>query len=381
MGRLILLGKTISGWVNGTSSNEDATSIDLWNNVCPQLEGALDKYSKLNSGSLPEKAWFRASKARYQQELDTIIDTVIRILEMSGAAGCREEVRALQRNITESLQQVAAYREQLISAPSKSSLFSVSSIWTEDRESLEASIRDEQLEIEGMRDRISQLKEQFRNQLHEIGIEVFDDEIDYLLMPVTKDDIISMAAIVTNIASITAQLEKLTEDSKELQSHTKRYYGMYLLLVYSIDRVQTRFIQEIEHVHLPKLRGFEQEARKNITEAKNQISSGGPKDQLRANIDAGNTTIEACHCFANTLREQRDAISRENEHTKRMLAAAINTYKTVLLSLNVAELMSDCQKAFQALRGLKLPRLRTFQNLQLKGELQRLTERMLDPET
>jgi hypothetical protein len=64
-----------------------------------------------------------------------------------------------------------------------------------------------------------------------------------------------------------------------------------------------------------------------------------------------------------------------------MLAAAVNTYKTVLLSLNVAELMSDCQKAFQALHGLKLPRLRTFQNLQLKGELQRLTERMLDPET
>lgn len=33
-----------------------------------------------------------------------------------------------------------------------------------------------------------------------------------------------------------------------------------------------------------------------------------------------------------------------------------------------------------SLRGLKLPQLRTFQNPQLKGELQRLTERMLDPE-
>ncbi len=374
------LGKTISGWVKRSSDSEDATTVDPWTKACPQLEAALEKYNYLDSKTLPETAWFRASKASYQQELDTIIDAVIQILEMSGAAACREEVRALQQEITESLQEVAACREQLISAPSKASRSSISSIWTEDREGLEESIRDEQSEIEGMRDHIAKLKEKFRSQLRDIGIEVADEEIDYLLMPVTKDDIVSMATIVTNIASITLQLEKLTEDSKELRSHTKRYYGMYLLLVYSIDRVQTRFIQEIEHVSLPKLQTFEQGARQNIAEAKNQISSGGPKDQLRANIDAGNTTIEACRCFANTLREQRDAISRENEHTKRMLAAAVNTYKTVLLSLNVAELMSDCQKAFQALRGLKLPRLRTFQNLQLKGELQRLTERMLDPE-
>ncbi len=62
-----------------------------------------------------------------------------------------------------------------------------------------------------------------------------------------------------------------------------------------------------------------------------------------------------------------------------MLAAAGNTYKTMSLSINVAELMSDCQNAFRALRQLQLPPLRTFQNLRLKEELQRLTDRMLKP--
>jgi hypothetical protein len=75
-----------------------------------------------------------------------------------------------------------------------------------------------------------------------------------------------------------------------------------------------------------------------------------------------------------------NAIARENEQTKLMLAAAVNTYKTVRLSLNVAELMSDCRTAFQALRQLRLPRLRTFQNLQLKSEMQRLAARMRDRE-
>ena len=151
---------------------------------------------------------------------------------------------------------------------------------------------------------------------------------------------------------------------------------MYLLLVYAIDRIQVRFIQEIDHLQLPKLHGFEEAARQNITDAQNQIAGGGPKEQLRANIEAANTTIEACHCLANSLRDQRKDISGENEQTKLMLDAAINTYKTVRLSLNVAELMSDCRKAFTALRQLRLPRLRTFQNLQLKSEMQRLAERM-----
>jgi hypothetical protein len=40
-------------------------------------------------------------------------------------------------------------------------------------------------------------------------------------------------------------------------------------------------------------------------------------------------------------------------------------------------MIGQCQTAFQALRELKFPQLRTFQNLQLKGEMERLAERMV----
>ncbi len=283
-------------------------------------------------------------------------------------------------NITESQQRIAKCREQRLSALPEASLAIWEKPWKPSREGLEESIAAEDRNIADIGRQIGELKERFRNQLQQIGIEVFDGDVDSLLMPVTQDDFVSMAAVVSNISTLTTQLEGLTEKSKELPAQARRYYGMYLLLVYAIDRLQVRFIQEIDHVHLPKLHAFEEEARQNITEAKNQIASGGPKEQLRANIDAANTTIEACHCLASTLRDQKNAIAGENEHTKLMLDAAINTYKTVRLSLNVAELMSDCRKAFQALRQLRLPRLRTFQNLQLKSEMQRLAERMHDRE-
>ena len=102
------LGKTISGWVKRSSGTEYPTTIDPWSKACPQLEAALVKYDCLDSKSLPETAWFGASKTKYQQELGTMIDAVIKILEMSGAAPCREAVRVIQQEITDTLQEVAA---------------------------------------------------------------------------------------------------------------------------------------------------------------------------------------------------------------------------------------------------------------------------------
>jgi hypothetical protein len=367
--------------------DEDTTAIQLWRRTNTQLEKALAYYDKLDEGSLPDdigitkpSTWFRPSKTRYQQEINRIIDSVLGVLEASGAAECREEIKKLQQAVKDSLERTAGFREQMVSARPRASISFPESIWARSIEDLKEAIAAEERKIESLRQQIADLGERFRRQLQEIGVEVFADEIDHFLMPVTEDDIVSMAGVVTNIAALTAQLERLTEENRELPSHTRRYYGMYLLLVYSIDRVQTRFIDEIDSVQLPKLREFERQARQNVTDAQNQITVGGPRDQLKANIDAAKTTIEACRCLASVLRDQQNVIASENRHTRLMLGAAINTYKTIRLSMNVAELMGYCRKAFQALRDLRLPRLRSFQNLQLKGEMQRLAERLREKE-
>ena len=211
---------------------------------------------------------------------------------------------------------------------------------------------------------IAQLKDRFRSQLQQVGIKVFND---YLLTPITKDDFVTMVGVVPDVAALTAQLERLTEETQELPDHTRRYYGMYVLLVYSIDRVQTRFIQEIDHVHLPKLPVFEQKARQNIADAKKQIANGGPKDQLQTNIETAKHIIDACNVLASVLREQQNVIAAENRQTKLMFGAAMNTYKTVRLSMNVAELIRDCREAFGSLRGIQIASIKDIPESAIKG--------------
>lgn len=371
--------EAIRGLASDESEDGQPTAVELWNKAAPQLETALTFYDKKNSGSLPDSAWLSDSKTRCQKEIDKVIDAVILLLEKSGAAECRNKIRALQSGIAVSRERIGQYREQAFSAPPQASLSPPSSLWTRSRESIEAAIATEVQSIEEMAHQIGQLKEEFRNQLRRINLEVSADEVDSILLPV-QDDIVSMAAAITNIAGLTAQLERLVEESGEIPSHTRRYYGIYVLLVYAIDRIQTHFIEEIDETYIPRLHSFEQQALENIAEAQIQISQGGPRDQLGANAEAGKTTIKACQVLGDALRKQRNAVSVEGAHTRRMLAAAANTYKTVRLSLNVAELMSDCQAAFRALRDLQVPQLRPFKNLELKAEMQRLAERMLDKE-
>jgi hypothetical protein len=226
-----------------------------------------------------------------------------------------------------------------------------------------------------MRDQVGHFKQVFCENLRRIGLECSLDEADSLLLPV-QDDLLSVAAVITHVAELTTQLEHLVEYSREDPTHSKRYYGMYVLLVYAIDRIQTRFVSEVDTTYLPKLQRFEQYARANIADANKQISGGGPQEQLMANVEASETTIHASQFLADALRKQRITIEKERDNTRKMLAAAKNTYKTVRLSQNMAQIINDCQGAFRALRELQVPRLRPFQNLQLKEELRRLSENM-----
>jgi hypothetical protein len=78
------------------------------------------------------------------------------------------------------------------------------------------------------------------------------------------------------------------------------------------------------------------------------------------------------------LASHRRAILEQNQKVKILLGAAVNSYRTVRLSLDVAELIGACEAAFRALRDLKIPPLRTFKNVHLNEELQKLANQIAE---
>ena len=348
----------------------------VWSIVYPLLSLAIRYFDEIDS--LPETRLIGADKKSRQRQIDQTIERLTHELSTSDAVNSRNHIKNLRELVRKSREQLAEYRACRISAPTDGSRPFFEGILEKGRESYDQSILAEETRGNEINQQLEQWTEQFCTQLSQVGVQASRDEIDYLLSPVTSDDYVSMASAVTNMISVTNELERLTEESKELPSETKKYYGMYLILVACVDRIQTRFVEEIDRVHLPKLQAFQQEARRNIVEAQNLIESDHSKKELAANIEAGKTTIEACQHFAAVLQDRKATISNENSQIKKMLAVATNTYKTIRLSINVAEVIGHCQKAFKSLRCLKVPPLRPFQNLQLKQELQLISERMIE---
>ena len=160
------------------------------------------------------------------------------------------------------------------------------------------------------------------------------------------------------------------------RGHTKRYYGVYVLLVLAVDRIQKHFIREVDENYAARLDSRRQEAEQIIDHAKREISRGGPKDQLEGNINANRKNIQACHLMTEILQSHKRSIAGENRELQRSIGAAVNTYRTVKVSYDIVEVVGQCGAALRALRGLRIPSLQTFRNVHLNEELQLLAEQI-----
>lgn len=373
------MNRQAHAYFSGNSDIEEPTAGNLWDKASPNLEKALAIYDKKESPDTLASTWipFRTTKESCQKDLETILDTVLAVLGTCGAAGYRTRLRNLQADIATSQARLGKYREQMLSAPAEKSQNFVEGMIVSSRETLKEQIADESDRITEKSQLIEGLKVGFREHLQHIGINVPADTADSYLLPV-EDNVIAMAAVISNIGRLTEQLQQLVDASKEASSETKRYYGMYVLLVFALDRIQTHFVREIDANFLPRLSGYKADAAQHIESAQSEISKGGPREQLTANIAANNKGIEACRLMAETLQSHRRSVLDENRKVQTLEAAAVNSYRAVCLSFNVAELIGYCDSAFKALRELRLPPLRTFHSVKLNEEIQKLAERMAE---
>ena len=65
-----------------------------------------------------------------------------------------------------------------------------------------------------------------------------------------------------------------------------------------------------------------------------------------------------------------------NAACKKNILTAENTYKTVALSKDLADLMSTSRRAFDSISGLSIPDLRPFKNERMKSALDRITREL-----
>ncbi len=311
------------------------------------------------------------TKESQTRKVESYLDVAGEALGISSISNRRQQILDLRESISENQRNISTFKRKRISAPE--STFNPLGVTKSGYDKKIAVAKDAIVQAQNS---ITVEKENFVKDLNRIGMDLDSDSIDNLLESITGDEFVRVSIIFDNAKTFAAELERLTNETGEDLEAAKKYYGVYLMLLKTVSRLQEKFVESVDNEYYPKLDEFAAKARKNINEAKRAIAAGGDETVLRNNIASNELTYDAAMFYKEGLAHQKHQMMMANLECKKNILTAANTYKTVALSKDVAALMAVSRRAFDAISGLSVPDLRPFQNEKMKDAFSQLTREL-----
>ena len=335
------------------------------------LELFDDSLNRPGEKDLPFYDILSRTKESQARKVEGYLDVAGEALGVSSISKRRQRIADLRNTMTETQRNLTIYKRKRISAPDKTynPLLTTKSGYDEKIAAGKQTIIEAEQAIESEKDELV-------NDFAKIGMNLNATDVDELLDSITGDEFVRVTIVFDNAKKFAAELERLTNESGEDLEAAKEYYGVYLMLLQSMSRLQQKFIQNVDEEYLPKLDGFVKQARQNMNEAEEAIKLGGDAKILRNNIANNQLTYDAAILYKDGLREQRRQMVIANTVCKKNILTAQNTYKTVALSKDLSELMSASRRAFDSITGLSIPDLRPFKNERMKDALSEITREL-----
>lgn len=351
---------------------KDALFGQVWNKITPRLNKVL--FLEKEQETLPESAWFGRDQQENKSEINNLLDEAVSILSISHTAHTRERISALEQKNREMKQKISQYRQAQVSAPIRSTWKMTVADYEEKIQQLTDLINQSQTTI-------AQLKTQFAQELSDKGLFITQEQLDILLSSVVGDNIIQSSIVYDNVKQISQQLMDLTVKSGEDIETSQRYYGMYTVLLKTLQHMQHTFINNIDEKYLPKIEQIMANVQDLIASTQNFLRGNLDKNRhqhLLANLEAQNLTIKTARLYKKHLIKQRSQIVIATDKTASDLQIAQNTYKTVRVSGELINLLRTSQKSFETLLKIQVPELLVFENLQMKQEFAILTQKLAE---
>ncbi len=311
------------------------------------------------------------TKESQQRKIEGYLEVAAESLGISKINDRREKIVNLRQQILTSRKNISIYQRKRISAPKSTyNPLSVS------QKGYDKKISNARESIKQSEAEIQQEKDTLIAELNQLGMKITPTNVDILLESITGDEFVRISVIFDNAKQFARDLEQLTDQTGEDLETAKKYYGVYLMLLKTIDQLQNKFIDNVDDVYYPKLDQYAQEAKQNIAEARQAILAGGNAKVLENNIFNNQITYDAAMFYKQSLANQKSQMARANRETRKNILTAVNTYRTAALSKDLASLMAVSRRAFESISNLSVPDLRPFDNTRMKEEFSKLTREM-----
>jgi len=342
--------------------------VEVWDQVLPKLDDTLALQERQDE--LPQSAWFGEDQESNREAIDALLDQAVAILSTSGVQHHRKRVRALQAEIAKARQDIANDRQRRVSAPQ-------SSVVKRTVEDFDQAIVERQADIARYEEELSQVQRAFAADLRKIGLDLSDEQVELLLSTVVGDNLIDLGVVFDNVKAFTTQLEGLVRESGEDLQSARRYYGMYVVLLKSLNQMHLQVERVIAKGYVPQIDAIIDRAQRLTTETRAlQKQSPDKANLLNANLSAQHLTIQAAGVYREYLIDQGRQVAEARRELERDIAAAWNTYETVRVSGELVGLVKSSRRLLDGLLNRQVPPLRPFRNLEMQREFEKLTAQL-----
>ncbi len=348
--------------------SKEAQMNALWDELLPQLEKGLEYTDKLEKA--PDSAWIGSDKKDIRHDMDKVFNKIIDTLIDDDFLSYKKEINTLQQDIAGNKNTIAFYREKKISAPAQSSIKTTKADYAKKIEELQEENRGNERRIEQIKDRLIQ-------QFSDIGVNLSAEQINVLLTRVDGDDIIQMALMMDVLKHITNQIMVLMKENNEDLAYAKKYYGLHLVTLELVVYIQQNYIDRVDRVYIPKIDTIMFEAQKMVAETKRLAAgemSGRRRSIYEKNIQTQELTAHVAQLYKQDLITSKISMINAQKITKKNLQLARNTYKTVVLSADLYELISESQNMFSEVSRIQVPDIVPFENMQIQKKYYELTK-------
>jgi hypothetical protein len=323
----------------------------------------------------PSSTWFGNDKDDIAEDMNNLLDETIGLLNVSGAIEIKKEIKEKQGNIQLLNAEITELNSKKLMAPTNKEDWKVWQTTTSEYESKIIECKNKKQENEN---RISELKQQILDSLRNIGINATKDEIDTLVYSITGDDDVELITVFNNIKAITIKLKNMIIESGENIETAKRYYGIHLILLKVLLRLQGHYLDNVQYKYIPKIDSIILENDKLINETQKLMLSASQahKDIYNSNLRAQELTADTAKLYKKFLAMNKARILRSQEQIFREYEVAKNTYDTVSTAHGLIILMRKTDSFYNSLVSLQVPELINFKNDEMKNEFQKLTSQM-----
>ncbi len=312
-----------------------------------------------------------ATKESHERKIESYLDAAAEALGLSSISDRRIRIGDLRKKMAALRKNITFYQRKKISAPEKTY-----NPLTVTKTGYQKKIESAKSSIEGLEISIADEKAALVAELKRIGMDLDEEKIDLLLESITGDEFVRVSIIFDNAKAFALELEQLTEKTGEDLEAAKKYYGVYLMLLKTVDRLQNKFVENVDAVYYPKLNEFADAAQQNIAHAEKSIEAGGNVEVLNNNIFSNQTAFEATQLYKQVLSQQKHEMMMANLECRKNILTAANTYKTVSLSKDLANLLSTSRRAFDSIANLTVPDLRPFENAKMREAFGKITREL-----